>query len=97
MSGGGRCNFTNRFVGAENFVSSNPHFCKSALARFTQWDFIDMVIRHEIEYEERKHGQLFCINSSKDILKMLRGWHSSYPSLSRYYSICIYRSLWIWI
>ena len=71
MSGGGRCNFTNRFVSAENFVSSNPHFCKSALARFTQWDFIDMVNRHEIEYEERKHGQLFCINSSKDILRML--------------------------
>ena len=71
MSGGGRCNFTNRFVSAENFVSSNPHFCKSALARFTQWDFINMVDRHEIKYEERKHGQLFCINSSKDILRML--------------------------
>ena len=71
MSGGGRCNFTNRYISADNFVSSNPHFCKSALARFTQWDFIDMVERHKIQYEERKHGQLFCVNSAKDILGML--------------------------
>ena len=71
MSGGGRCNFTNRYISADNFVSSNPHFCKSALARFTQWDFIDMVDRYKIQYEERKHGQLFCVNSAKDILGML--------------------------
>ena len=71
MSGGGRCNFTNLFISAENFISSNSHFCKSALARFTQWDFIDLVEKYNIEYEERKHGQLFCINSSKDILSML--------------------------
>lgn len=71
MSGGGRCNFTNYFVEAENFISGNPHFCKSALTRYTQWDFIAMVEQHEIEYEERKHGQLFCQHSAKDILNML--------------------------
>ncbi len=71
MSGGGRCNFTNYFVEPENFISGNPHFCKSALSRYTQWDFIAMVERHGIEYEERKHGQLFCKNSASDILKML--------------------------
>jgi len=71
MSGGGRCNFTNYVVEAENFVSGNPHFCKSALSRYTQWDFIGMVERHGIEYEERKHGQLFCRNSASDILNML--------------------------
>ena len=71
MSGGGRCNFTNLYVDADNFVSANPHFCKSALARYTQWDFIAMVERHQIEYEERKHGQLFCVRSAKDILAML--------------------------
>ena len=71
MSGGGRCNFTNLYVDADNFVSANPHFCKSALARYTQWDFIAMAERHQIEYEKRKHGQLFCVRSSKDILVML--------------------------
>jgi len=71
MSGGGRCNFTNRIVEADNFISNNPHFCKSALKRYTQWDFIELVERHGIEYEERKHGQLFCVHSSKDILNML--------------------------
>ena len=60
MSGGGRCNFTNHFVEASNFISTNPHFCKSALNRYTQWDFIAMVESHGIEYEERKHSQLFC-------------------------------------
>tara|TARA_Y100000996_G_scaffold414707_1_gene406416 strand:+ start:4415 stop:5656 length:1242 start_codon:yes stop_codon:yes gene_type:complete len=71
MSGGGRCNFTNLFVEAEHFISKNPHFCKSALKRFTPQDFISMVEKHEIDYEEKKHSQLFCINSSKDILNML--------------------------
>ena len=71
MSGGGRCNFTNLYVSADNFLSSNPHFCKSALSRYTQWDFIAMVERHQIAYEERKHGQLFCIRSARDILDML--------------------------
>lgn len=71
MSGGGRCNFTNYFVEAGNFISANPHFCKSALTRYSQWDFINMVERHGIAFEERKHSQLFCLNSAKDILKML--------------------------
>ena len=71
MSGGGRCNFTNLYVGADNFLSANPHFCKAALSRYTQWDFIAMVESHNIGYEERKHGQLFCIKSAKDILSML--------------------------
>ena len=71
MSGGGKCNFTNYEVSAENYISHNPHFCKSALSRFTQWDFIAMVAAHDIPYHERSHGQLFCDNSSKDILTML--------------------------
>jgi len=71
MSGGGRCNFTNLYVGPENFISANPHFCKSALNRYSQWDFIAMVERHQIPYEERKHGQLFCLDSAADILNML--------------------------
>lgn len=71
MSGGGRCNFTNYSVEAENFISHNSHFCKSALSRFTQWDFIAMVERYRIAYHERDHGQLFCDNSAKDILNML--------------------------
>ncbi|GGJ05904.1 hypothetical protein GCM10009083_23540 [Halopseudomonas pertucinogena] len=71
MSGGGRCNFTNYQVEPSNFISGNPHFCKAALKRYTQWDFIGMVERHAIPYEERKHGQLFCRDSAKDILNML--------------------------
>jgi len=72
MSGGGRCNFTNMDVTADNFLSQNPHFCKSALKQYTHWDFIAMVAKHVIEYEERKHQQLFCVDSSKDILNMLK-------------------------
>ena len=71
MSGGGKCNFTNYFVEADNYICANPHFCKAALTRYTQWDFIAMVERHGIEYEERDHGQLFCKHSAKDILAML--------------------------
>lgn len=71
MSGGGRCNFTNYQVEADNFISANPHFCKAALKRYSQWDFIGLVERHAIEYEERKHSQLFCRHSAKDILNML--------------------------
>lgn len=71
MSGGGRCNFTNHFVEADNFISNNPHFSKAALTRYTQWDFISMVERYQIPYEERRHSQLFCLNSAKDILNML--------------------------
>ena len=71
MSGGGKCNFTNHNVDADNFISNNSHFCKAALKRYSQWDFIAMVERHGIEVEERKHSQQFCKNSAKDILKML--------------------------
>lgn len=71
MSGGGRCNFTNQYTTPEDFISANPHFCKSALNRYTQWDFIGLVMEHEIAYHEKKLGQLFCDNSAKDILNML--------------------------
>ena len=71
MSGGGRCNFTNMYAEPANFASQNPHFCKSALARYTPWDFIAMVSEHGIPYHEKKLGQLFCDNKSKDILNML--------------------------
>jgi predicted Rossmann fold flavoprotein len=71
MSGGGRCNFTNYFVESNNFISNNPHFCKSALSRYTQWDFLDLITRYQIPYHEREHGQLFCNDSAKDILSML--------------------------
>jgi predicted Rossmann fold flavoprotein len=71
MSGGGRCNFTNTGTGPANFLSANPHFCKSALARYTPSDFIAMVERHGIAYHEKELGQLFCDESSKQIVKML--------------------------
>lgn len=71
MSGGGRCNFTNLYVEPDNFLSDNPHFCKSALSRYTQWDFIELVRKHEIGYHEKTLGQLFCDGSSKEILDML--------------------------
>ena len=71
MSGGGRCNFTNQDVSASNFISHNPHFCKSALSRYTQRDFIAMVNDHQISYHERDLGKLFCDDSAKDILDML--------------------------
>jgi predicted Rossmann fold flavoprotein len=71
MSGGGRCNFTNQHTDPADFSSQNPHFCKSALARYTPWDFIAMVERHGIAYHEKKLGQLFCDHRSRDILDML--------------------------
>ena len=71
MSGGGKCNFTNLYVEPENFISHNPHFVISALTRYTNWDFISMVCEYGIEYEERKHGQLFTLNGAKEILAML--------------------------
>ena len=71
MSGGGRCNFTNQFINPSNFLSTNNHFCKSALSQYTAQDFISMVEDHDIEYVEKKHGQLFCVNSAKDIVAML--------------------------
>jgi predicted Rossmann fold flavoprotein len=71
MSGGGRCNFTNMYTDPANFSSQNPHFCKSALARYTPWDFIALVGKHGVPYHEKKLGQLFCDNKSKDILNLL--------------------------
>ncbi|MBU0594207.1 MAG: NAD(P)/FAD-dependent oxidoreductase [Gammaproteobacteria bacterium] len=72
ISGGGKCNFSNRSVGAENYLSKNAHFCRSALARFSQHDFIKMVERRRIPYHEREHGQLFCDESAQDIIDMLK-------------------------
>lgn len=71
MSGGGRCNFTNLDVEPENYLSHNPHFVVSALSRYTQWDFLGLIAKYNVEYEERKHGQLFCLKSAKDILNIL--------------------------
>jgi predicted Rossmann fold flavoprotein len=71
MSGGGRCNFTNLDVTPDNFISQNPHFFKSALAQYGQWDFIGLVAKHGIAYHEKTLGQLFCDDSAKDILAML--------------------------
>ncbi|MBX7044942.1 MAG: NAD(P)/FAD-dependent oxidoreductase [Ignavibacteria bacterium] len=71
ISGGGRCNFTNLYASPENYISQNPHFCKSALARYTQHDFIELVEKHKIAYHEKKLGQLFCDGSSKQIVDML--------------------------
>jgi predicted Rossmann fold flavoprotein len=71
MSGGGRCNFTNTGTSPDNFLSANRHFCKSALARYRPADFIAMVERHRIGYHEKELGQLFCDDSSKQIVKML--------------------------
>ncbi|WP_180168403.1 NAD(P)/FAD-dependent oxidoreductase [Acinetobacter sp. YH01003] len=71
MSGGGKCNFTNLEVEPNHYISHNPHFVISALTRYTNWDFIDLVCEYGIEYEERKHGQLFTLNGAKEILAML--------------------------
>ncbi|WP_447936883.1 NAD(P)/FAD-dependent oxidoreductase [Thermomonas fusca] len=71
MSGGGRCNFTNTGTTPANYLSANPHFCKSALARYTPWHFIEMVERHGIAYHEKELGQLFCDESSRQIVAML--------------------------
>src|SRR5271167_3823379 len=71
ISGGGRCNFTNLEAAPERFLSANPHFCKSALSRYTQRDFIALVERHRIPYHEKKQGQLFCNGSAREILVML--------------------------
>ncbi len=71
MSGGGRCNFTNYSIEAHNFISHNPHFCKSALSRYSQWDFLALIGKYRIAFHERDHGQLFCNESARDILDML--------------------------
>ena len=71
ISGGGRCNFTNREVRPENFISNNPHFCKSALAKYTPENFIELVKKHRIEFYEKKLGQLFCKDSARQIVEIL--------------------------
>lgn len=71
MSGGGRCNFTNLYTEAAAYLSHNPHFCKSALARYTQWDFIDLVNKHGIAWHEKTLGQLFCDDSAQQIVGLL--------------------------
>ncbi|RPH29103.1 NAD(P)/FAD-dependent oxidoreductase [Buttiauxella warmboldiae] len=71
MSGGGRCNFTNLYIEPAAYLSQNPHFCKSALARYSQWDFIDMVGKHGIAWHEKTLGQLFCDDSAQQIVDML--------------------------
>ena len=71
ISGGGRCNFTNLNVSANDFISQNPHFCKSALAGYTPRDFIALAEKHGIAYHEKKLGQLFCDKSSEDIIRLL--------------------------
>ena len=72
ISGGGRCNFTNLHAGPQNFLSQNPHFCKSALARYTAQDFINLVKRYRIPFHEKHKGQLFCDRSAEDIIAMLK-------------------------
>jgi predicted Rossmann fold flavoprotein len=72
ISGGGRCNFTNLFAGPDNYISAQPDFCRSALARYTPGDFIQLVEKHGIAYHEKKLGQLFCDGSSRQIVDMLR-------------------------
>ncbi len=71
MSGGGRCNFTNYTIEPLNYLSNNLHFCKSALSRYTQWDFLALIAHYKIPFHERAHGQLFCDDSAKDILELL--------------------------
>ncbi|MBF6986842.1 MULTISPECIES: NAD(P)/FAD-dependent oxidoreductase [Cupriavidus] len=72
ISGGGRCNFTNLQAGPANYLSSNPHFCRSALARYTPQDFLDLMRRHGIAWHEKHRGQLFCNDSAEDVIAMLR-------------------------
>ena len=72
ISGGGRCNFTNLDVGMGNYLSRNPQFCRSALARYTPGHFLELINRHGIAWHEREHGQLFCDDSAQDIIDMLR-------------------------
>ena len=72
ISGGGRCNFTNIDTGPENFISQNKHFCKSALSRYTQWDFVDLIDKYRIAWHEKTLGQLFCDDTAKDVITMLR-------------------------
>lgn len=71
ISGGGRCNFTNLYTSPDNYLSQNPHFCKSALSRYTPWDFLALMEKHRLTWEEKQQGQLFCVQKSAGVLAML--------------------------
>ncbi len=94
ISGGGRCNFTNRDVGPANFLSANPHFCRSALARYTPADFIALVQRHGIAFHEKHRGQLFCDDSSEQIIAMLRAECGA--GQVEHWQPCAVRPSWWW-
>jgi len=94
ISGGGKCNFTNYDVTAANYLCSNPHFVKSALSQYTNWDFISLVSKYGIEFEERDHGQLFCVDSAKQIVDMMLS-ECNLPSVEFEYRVdisCIEKS-----
>ena len=84
ISGGGRCNFTNRDVGPANFISDNPRFCRSALSRYTPRDFIALVEKHNIAFHEKHKGQLFCDHSADDIIQMLLAECAACGNVSRW-------------
>jgi predicted Rossmann fold flavoprotein len=86
ISGGGKCNFTNYDVSASHYLCSNPHFVKSALSQYSHWDFISLVSKHEIAFEEREHGQLFCIDSAKQIVNMLLA-ECDQPNIEQRYQV----------
>ncbi|EGQ8024063.1 NAD(P)/FAD-dependent oxidoreductase [Vibrio vulnificus] len=86
ISGGGRCNFTNNEVSAKNYLCRNPHFVKSALSQYSNWDFISMIYKYGIEFEERDHGQLFCLDSAKDIVNMLLS-ECDQPNIAQRYQV----------
>ena len=86
ISGGGRCNFTNYDISAHQYLCGNPHFVKSALSQYTQWDFIGLVSQYGIDYEERDHGQLFCQDSAKDIVNMLLA-EVDQPTIEQQYQV----------
>ncbi|MES1010479.1 NAD(P)/FAD-dependent oxidoreductase, partial [Vibrio cholerae] len=88
ISGGGRCNFTNYHVSAANYLCRNPHFVKSALSQYSNWDFISLVSKHGIEFEEREHGQLFCVDSAKEIVNLLLA-ECDQPTLKQRYQVDI--------
>lgn len=88
ISGGGRCNFTNYDVSAANYLCRNPHFVKSALSQYSNWDFISLVSKHGVEFEEREHGQLFCVDSAKEIVNLLLT-ECDQPTLKQRYQVDI--------
>ncbi|HAS6110957.1 TPA: aminoacetone oxidase family FAD-binding enzyme [Vibrio vulnificus] len=86
ISGGGRCNFTNNEVSAKHYLCRNPHFVKSALSQYSNWDFISMIYKYGIEFEERDHGQLFCLDSAKEIVNMLLS-ECDQPNIAQRYQV----------